>query len=430
MPGLQSFAAAGLTKRVILPTFYLGVIITSFWPFSPQIRSAVHAKRARYPVWWWLLYALVAVSSFLAIADPRQDTARVDVAQGAALLGGFLLTVRLGLMTGPWTDRARLALADVVVAASTTAAVLDVSLLPFESLRVPGMAAAAYLAIRLPARRRVYAVASALMALAFVRTIVEASAAHPLSIAVIAQAIVGVGIVVIGLMRPARRLVVASAGLLVAVLFLAHHRIFALLVGAFDYEDVTLAHRGYETASVRALVEDDLVSTLFGLGPGATVDLSLSPDAHTLAASGRDLFHVDDVHLFTSYVYLKLGVLGLLWIALVYFSTVKVSTRVLRVKTLDPWLTMLVIYIAAGVASALPAATNFFADPLTGLLLGVLLAQYPRRVHTDQQQLRGKTRDRLSASAFRPIRADGVQPAETCELEKSSVPGRPPALPT
>jgi len=123
------------------------------------------------------------------------------------------------------------------------------------------------------------------------------------------------------------------------------------------------------------------VAEAFGLGPGATLDLRGSPDAKTLLSSGRNLRRVDDVHMLSSYLLLKLGAIGVIWAGILAAALYRVTAGVLvgrgrleADRKRNPWSLSLLLFVLAGVAYSLPAATNLLANPLIPLLLGTLWA--------------------------------------------------------
>jgi hypothetical protein len=150
---------------------------------------------------------------------------------------------------------------------------------------------------------------------------------------------------------------------------------YTLLTGQYSSNDVTIAQRAFEARTVLERLGTTTWGQLFGLGPGATVDLAAAPDANTLAASGRDLLAVDDVHLLSAYLLLKLGAIGIVWSLLVFSAIWKAALPTFGTSTAETtWRIVLVLYLAGGAVNALPAATNLFANPLVPIFLGVLWA--------------------------------------------------------
>lgn len=140
-----------------------------------------------------------------------------------------------------------------------------------------------------------------------------------------------------------------------------------------DDWDVTLLQRAYEARSVNETLSG--ARFFVGGGPGATLDLSSSPDAPTLSASGRAIARVDDVHLLMSWIPFKFGLLGcvafglmLIWLA---HCVVRVPSGT---YTCEVDMVML-MFVFGSLAQAATAATYMFSNPLTGICMGVLWAR-------------------------------------------------------
>jgi hypothetical protein len=152
-------------------------------------------------------------------------------------------------------------------------------------------------------------------------------------------------------------------------------------------DDVTIAQREYETTKVVDTLDDSIVRTLFGGGPGATVDLSLSPDVVTLLSSGRDVTAVDDVNLLSTHILMKLGLVGLAWLGLILICTLRLIHDSARAEV-GPAPLIGCVFLAAWIANGIPAATNFLAAPLFGLMFGIVAsAVQDRGNHSDKDTI-------------------------------------------
>lgn len=165
-----------------------------------------------------------------------------------------------------------------------------------------------------------------------------------------------------------------------AALILGYSSTGALVFqGRYEGADVTLAQRAYEANAVSQLQNSSLLGFLFGSGPGSSVDLSKSPDAATLYASGRDLLHVPNVHLLTAQLRLKYGVLGELWlISMAAILVKRFAGSAAQGMQGASGPDMALIVAASSLVYAIPAGANLFTDPMFGISLGVLSAS--RRV--------------------------------------------------
>jgi hypothetical protein len=183
-----------------------------------------------------------------------------------------------------------------------------------------------------------------------------------------------------------------------ALIFFIQRGYYTLLTGQYQTADVTIAQRVFEARAVIEQLDATDLGMLFGLGPGATVDLSASPDAGTLAASGRDLLAVDDVHLLSAYLLLKLGAFGIVWSLLLFGAAWKAALPAFGPSSADTtWRLLLLLYVVAGAVNALPAATNLFVNPLVPIFLGALWALRDR----DRRQTGVSTVN--SAAVLRPV---------------------------
>jgi hypothetical protein len=150
---------------------------------------------------------------------------------------------------------------------------------------------------------------------------------------------------------------------------------YNLLTGEYFSTDVTIDQRAFEARTVLDLLSTTAWGQLLGFGPGATVDLTAAPDAGTLAASGRDLLAVDDVHLLSAYLLLKPRAFGIIWSLLLFRAAWKAAPPAYGPSSAETtWRIILVLYVAAGAVNALPVATNLLANPLVPILLGVFWA--------------------------------------------------------
>lgn len=372
--GIQSFALYALAKRLTLP-----VVLLLFGILALALLSRREA-RARMPAWWLALAGILALITAASVLVSRQPLGASDALQGLVLLIGVLLLSWFGLQARDWSHREEQFLLATLFAGATVSGLLVTGLTPFVTLLIPASFAALYLAMTAPRHRGRHAVVALVLGALMANQLVElnANTAGGLSMA-LAGEVVGC-VVLFGLYltpRAARPALAVVAGV-VGAFALFRSGLVDLLTGNWErFPDVTLAHRGYETQQVLDLLGQSPVSLFLGLGPAGTVDLTASPDAATLAAAGRVLAAVDDVHLLSSWLLLKMGVLGIVWAVLFGIALVRLTTTLLR-RPDAHWDRALLMFVAAGIVSSLPAATNLFTNPLPMLLFGLLLARSGR----------------------------------------------------
>lgn len=370
---LQVFALSSLSKRLTLPLVYGAFAFSILKAYrDPSPRSSAVSM----PVWWWWLAALVVISTASAVVAPRQDSSLYNVAQGVALPAGLLLLSCAGFQAGRWTasDERRMLL--VLLGGGALSGVLGRGLPPFMSLLVPAAFSAVYLSVAQSERHWPLSLAAIVLPAALVFDVATNPEATRLSIAVLGQIAVCLFLLLLFALPRILQVSAMILGLAASCLVVTRMGVIDLLLGRFQgYSDVTLSHRGYEAAVVIESVTESPLSFLLGLGPGATVNLNMSPDARTLESSGRVLMAVDDVHFLTSFVLLKFGVLGLAWV--ITFATVIAveCVKLCRDRRATPWDRAMVLFLACGLVAALPAATHLFSNPLVAVLLAVLVAR-------------------------------------------------------
>lgn len=371
---LQVFEASGLARKLGLPVAYLLLSIAAIFPYRKG-SPFYGASRAPFPLWWWALAILATISTALAVVIPRQAMDPLAVVESSMFVVGFLLSAALGFRASIWTDRDEFGILAVLATFAVVAGFLQISLGSYVAMVFPAAAMLIYAAIL---RRRRFLIVGLLgISLAFVSGLRLSQDNSP-SLAAIMQGVICGAILVLAILPKRLRLPIVSLAGIASCFFVASSGIVNLLLGdGSAAEDVTLAHRAYEAMQVRLLTGTDVASTLFGLGPAASVDLSSSPDAATLLSSGRTLNAVDDVHFLTSWLVLKLGLLGLLWFGALLYALTREAFHVLRKPKPDFFDTGILFFVAAGLIHSIPAATYLFSNPLPALLLGVL---YARRV--------------------------------------------------
>lgn len=365
----QVFESFGDAKRIALPITYLIFLAVMLVPYQSA------RPYPRTPLWWGGFAALVTVSTAMALLLPRQQIGLKDLAQGLALTAGILVFSHAGFRASEWTRPDEMRLMSTLAVFAVVSAVADIPLGPFIAVEIPTAAGLLYLGIRSWPRNPI-------MLLLGVGLTIHGAASligHPdASIAVLTQAATCAALLIVLLIPRGLRLGVAIGGSVLALAAAWRSGVWTLMLGdGSGTTDVTLSHRAHEAASVGQLLEQNVASLLFGVGPSATVDLRGSPDASTLLASGRVLSAVDDVHFLTSWILLKFGLLGLIWLVFLVAALAREVKAVLSEPKPDPFDGFLLFFVAAGIVTALPAATHFFVNPLPSLFLGVL---YARRV--------------------------------------------------
>ncbi|MDN4484168.1 hypothetical protein [Demequina lignilytica] len=370
----QGFAANGVAKRLILPGFFALLLVAMMLSGRRLIVGW------RLPVWWWTVAIGLVASTVGVIVAGGIDANLSAFMQAAFLIVSALGLFVLGQHAAGWSPRTVGWIFVVLVGATVMSLVLSTnSLVPFVGVAVPTIAALLMVGIR-TGHVALRWLAAALAVWMAVDTLGRFG---DVSVALLAQ--VGVSALVLAaLLAPvwmrSTLLVVAAVG---AVAFAVREQLLGMLVGVSDYSDVTLAQRGYETAATwSALTEGSVFTMMVGLGPSGALDLTGAPDAASLIAGGRDIEAVDDTHLLSTWFLLKLGLVGV--VALVaLLASVAARARGVLVMRRPPLVDAIaLLYVASGLAFALPAATNLFTAPMMFLALGLLDARARRAAAT------------------------------------------------
>lgn len=149
------------------------------------------------------------------------------------------------------------------------------------------------------------------------------------------------------------------------------------LRGQYYGPDPSNAGRTYEAHRVRATVGHTPSTALLGRGLGGTIDETDAPPAfaQTLVYGGRDLAHVQEIHLLVYSFLLKTGYLGLAWLAAFLGGLAIMVVRTLEraARDRDPRLVLYAALPLIAVVQASVAASRLQSNPLTGLGLGILV---------------------------------------------------------
>jgi hypothetical protein len=131
---------------------------------------------------------------------------------------------------------------------------------------------------------------------------------------------------------------------------------------------------------VREEIRSSPVSFVFGRGLGGSIDETQAPRlfAESLVYGGRDLAHVQEVHLLPYEFLLKHGLLGFAWLAAFIVGVAVLGIRALETaaKYRDPTPVVYAALPLLGIAAALAAATHFQDNPLNAFAVGVLVTRF------------------------------------------------------
>jgi hypothetical protein len=138
--------------------------------------------------------------------------------------------------------------------------------------------------------------------------------------------------------------------------------------------DVSDEHRIHEYDVTEDVLGDGYIDRIFGLGAGATVDLSGTP--RTSAAERDSLRSVNDLHLLTVDSMLKGGLIGVALTAVIVAMILGQSIAGLARRGLQPsGIRLFHLALLAGTIDGLIAANHFWAGSLLPVAFGVSSAQ-------------------------------------------------------
>jgi hypothetical protein len=149
--------------------------------------------------------------------------------------------------------------------------------------------------------------------------------------------------------------------------------------GQYFGADVSNLGRTYEAHQVREATHTP-VSFVFGRGLGGSIDETNAPKlfAESLVYGGRDLAHVQQVHLLPYEFLLKYGLLGFAWLAAFVIGVAILGIRAIEsaARHRDPTPVVYAALPVLGIAAALAAATHLQDNPLIAFALGVLATRF------------------------------------------------------
>jgi hypothetical protein len=378
----QVFAVSGLVKYILLPFLYSVAL-------AALLIRADNVSRTSLPVFIWVLSGGGFISLAVPIITDGSGANFNALLQGLALVGGFVLLFLVGRRVGNSSDADSMKFFYLLAIWGLIGVALGRSISPFTYVIAPAAAVFLVLLVKRVVRGtgHVILVITLILAVAASQLLSERASVSSAAIGQIAICLLLFIAANVGAIVRAALLVV---GIVVGVVQLAGSDVLRISLGIYQgISDVPLAQRGYETRVVLDNISRNTFTTLFGLGPGATIDLTWAPDASTLANSGRNLTQVDDVHLLTTWFLLKFGMIGLVCLMAIAGFVALAALRIFNAKNTDWVAYSALIFVLATLVLALTAATNLMTNPAFALFLGVLSARvgHPRPMAQQTQPL-------------------------------------------
>lgn len=373
---VSGFEVDGIVKRVTLPLLVVllaPLATTALW----TQRSAL-IRSVRGMDWIVGAYATIVLLPALAVGLHHHNRL-LYVAQDLGLIVFFVFMYVVGRAVSPGTARSSAGeLTDTLLLLAVVQWLLfRWNLFPLYSYFEAASAAALAFVLLRPRDSRLLAAGLAVALLTF--DAVQIKEGTNSSTAVELAGALGV---LVYLAVRTRRLVpqwlVIALALLAFTGFLGLTRDGTALRGQYHGADVSNLGTTYEAHRVRAAVDTSPLAFALGRGLGGTIDETHAPPGfrETLIYGGRDLAHVQEVHLLGYSFLLKAGLLGLAWLAAFIAGLVILVCRALErsARERDPGLVIYAALPLLGIVQAFAASSRVQANPLNGLALGILVS--------------------------------------------------------
>jgi hypothetical protein len=382
-----SFGAAGVVERIALPLLVvlLAPLVVDALPREltrPRelwARRAALGRAARPLDWIMVAYPTVVAMPALLVGIAHHDRL-LYVAQDLGLIVFFVFVYVAGRAVDPGTARAR---SDELVGVLLVLAAAQFVLLgwlpaPLYSYIEAACAGALAVALLHPRRAPLLPVGLAVTLLGADVASILNSRQTQASVAIeLYGAFALLAYLAVALRRPVPRWLVVGVTVVALIVFVGFTTDGAALRGQYHGRDESNVGRTYEAHQVRAAIRHSPVSIVFGRGLGSTIDETGAPPIFksALRSGGRDLAHVQSIHLLAYSFLLKTGFLGLAWLA-----AFAVALAILVYRTLEQTVrgreSSLVVYAALpllGFLQAQGATSHLLANPLNSVALGILV---------------------------------------------------------
>lgn len=371
------FQVDGLVKRITLPLLIVllaPLVVRRLW----AARHTLSLRAARGMDWIMAAYATVVLVPALGVGLIHHNRP-LYVAQDLGLIVFFVFMYAAGrAVTADAARASAVEIVEALLALAVAKLVLfgwDISPL-YSYVEAAAAGALAILVLR-PREGRLLPVAVAITVLVYDAVLIKhgTNASTAIELAGALAVLAYLAVRARGLIP--QWLVIALA-IVAAVGFVGYTHDGAAIRGQYHGGDVSTLGTTYEAHQVRAAVGRSPLSRVFGQGLGGTVDERNAPEGFraTLIYGGRDLAHVQEVHLLGYSLLLKAGFLGVAWLAAFLAALAILVLRALERAARDrqPALVLYAVLPLLGIIQAFAAASRMQADPLNGLALGILAA--------------------------------------------------------
>ena len=378
----NGFIQYGFDTRIALPLIFvlLTPLVVRALPARLRSRALWHDRaqiwrEARPLDWLAAAYALLIVPDLLL--GLAHHAPKTYIAQDLGLIVFFVFAYVAGRAVSADTGRASaVELVDVLLVLAAAQALFGWDTTPIFTYVDAACTGAVAFALFRPTKTRLLMCGLALVLLGRTALAVKNGTGSTSTVELAAA----LGIIVYLVVR-ARNLVPQwlLIGIAAAALagFLAFTADGATVRGQYHGTDESNLGRTYEAYQVREAIHSSPVSFVFGRGLGGTIDETQAPSifAQSLVFGGRDLAHVQEVHLLPYGFLLKNGLLGFAWLAAFVVAVVLLGIRAFETaaRHRDPTPVVYAALPLLGIATALAAATHLQDNPLNAFALGILV---------------------------------------------------------
>lgn len=366
---LQVFTAYAESKKLILPICYLLLLIFVITKSSAKTQSLTLDIQVS------VLLFTISISLSILINLILQGLQFIGLywLQGALQLIGFGLFVIAGTRASDYSLRAEKYWVAISFFVCASSGLFQLGISPFIYAYLPFATFLILISKKLSRFFRLLAIllGPSVLIVSFARKYTTES----ISSAWLLAYIISISILILTIIPIKKRKLITKLAIAFVLSYFLQSNLLQLLLGRTpdSITDITLVQRSFEAKVIFETLSKGILNFIFGLGPGAYIDLSGSPDYRTLASAGRNLLAVDDAHFLTSWILLKIGLLGLMIVGLfviaAFFSSYKIFNRSPKVDPLDFLFTSICL---TGIATSITAGTNFFTNPLLGFSLGII----------------------------------------------------------
>lgn len=376
----SGFRIAGLETRIALPLLFalflplvIGAVPRALW--RPAALWGLR-RQARPLDWIAIAYVILTVPGL--VLGAIHHAPKTYVAQDLGLLVFFVFMYVAGRVVSAETAHvSALELVETLLALAVVQLVLTGwAPSPLYTFIEAACAGAIAFALLRPGRGSALGLGVAVAIL-----VAEAAAVHTGSNSttaiVLAGALAVLGYLAVRLRPLLPRWLIVLAALAALVVFVGFTSDGRTLRGQYHGPDPSNAGRTFEAERVRAEIKRSPVSVVFGRGFGGTIDERGASKVFkgALLAGGRDLAHVQEVHLLDYEFLLKLGLLGVAWLTAFVVALIALVLQGLEwaARRRDPAPVVYAALPLLGLAAAFAAATHLQANPLNAFALGALV---------------------------------------------------------